>query len=112
MMLSDSKAVEASDAKWPTTTTGMRAWKSWGGLPVLVTGTDFVICQGQQYVHVANTGSPPQLFQARIPVVVVGHFASDTSNNFDSDTIMVKHSSTYTAEYPNRVKVKATGAVC
>jgi cytochrome c-type biogenesis protein CcmE len=75
-------------------------------------GTDFVICQGQQYVHVANTGSPPQLFQARIPVVVVGHFASDTSNNFDSDTIMVKHSSTYTAEYPNRVKVKATGAVC
>ena len=28
---------------------------------------------------VRNTGSPPQLFQQDIPVVVVGHFASSTS---------------------------------
>ena len=43
-------------------------------------------------MHVANTGSPPQLFQARIPVVVVGHFTSATSTRFVSNTIMVKHS--------------------
>ncbi len=76
------------------------------------TGTNFLICQGPKYVHVTNTGSPPGLFAARIPVVVVGHFASDTSTNFESNTIMVKHSSTYTAEYPGRVKVQATGNVC
>ena len=33
MMVFDTKSVEVSDVKWPTTTTGMRAWKSWGGLP-------------------------------------------------------------------------------
>ena len=32
------------------------------------------ISEGANVVHVTNTGSPPQLFQARIPVVVVGHF--------------------------------------
>jgi cytochrome c-type biogenesis protein CcmE len=83
-----------------------------GTIHATATGTNFIICQGPEYVKVANTGSPPQLFQGRIPVVVVGHFASDTSTDFDSNTIMVKHSSTYTAQYPNRVKVKATGAVC
>jgi cytochrome c-type biogenesis protein CcmE len=83
-----------------------------GTIHATAAGTDFTICQGPEYVKVANTGSPPQLFAARIPVVVVGHFASDTSTDFDSDTIMVKHSSTYTAQHPNRVKVKATGAVC
>jgi cytochrome c-type biogenesis protein CcmE len=74
-------------------------------------GSNFDLCQGPHVVHVANTGSPPQLFQAAIPVVVVGHFTSDTSMDFVSNSILVKHSSTYAAEYPNRVK-KATGPVC
>jgi cytochrome c-type biogenesis protein CcmE len=74
-------------------------------------GSDFSICEGPHYVHVANTGSPPQLFAARIPVVVVGHFASTTSTDFVSNTIMVKHSANYSAQYPGRV-AKATGAVC
>ena len=63
-------------------------------------------------MHVANTGSPPDLFQPRIPVVVVGHFTSETSSDFVSNTIMVKHSATYTAQYPNRVKVTSAGPVC
>jgi len=75
-------------------------------------GSDFNICQGPHVVHVANTGSPPDLFQPRIPVVVVGHFTSETSSNFVSNTIMVKHSATYTAQYPNRVKVTSAGPVC
>jgi cytochrome c-type biogenesis protein CcmE len=83
-----------------------------GSIHATATGTDFVICQGPKTVHVANTGSPPQLFQGRIPVVVVGHFASTASSAFESNTIMVKHSQTYTAQYPNRVKVNTTGAVC
>ena len=39
MMVLDTKSVEVSEVKWPTTTTGMLAWKSWGGLPVLATWT-------------------------------------------------------------------------
>jgi cytochrome c-type biogenesis protein CcmE len=83
-----------------------------GTIHATADGTDFLICQGPKYVHVTNTGSPPDLFQPLIPVVVVGHFASDTSTNFDSNTIMVKHSPTYTAQYPNRVKVASAGSAC
>ena len=83
-----------------------------GSIHPTATGTNFLICQGPKSVPVTNTGSPPQLFQGRIPVVVVGHFASDASNAFESNTIMVKHSSTYSAQYPGRVKVKSAGPVC
>jgi cytochrome c-type biogenesis protein CcmE len=69
-------------------------------------GTDFELSQGTNVVRVANTGSPPQLFQSNIPVVVVGHFTSNTSRDFVSNTIEVRHSSTYIAQYPDRVKAK------
>jgi cytochrome c-type biogenesis protein CcmE len=74
-------------------------------------GSDFAICQGSDVVHVANTGSPPGLFKARVPVVVVGHFTSATSNDFVSNSILIKHSSTYAAQYPGRVKPQ-TGPAC
>ena len=57
-------------------------------------------------------GQPAALFRSRVPVVVVGHFTSDTSTDFVSNSILVKHSRTYIAQYPNRVKVTATGPVC
>jgi cytochrome c-type biogenesis protein CcmE len=82
-----------------------------GSIRATTAGADFALCEGDNTVHVANTGSPPQLFQSHIPVVVVGHFASDTSTNFVSDTIMVKHSATYTAQHPGRVK-PANSAAC
>lgn len=59
---------------------------------------------GSHRVFVVAQGSPPQLFQANIPVVVVGHFVSSTSLQFDGTQIMVKHSSSYIAAHPNRVK--------
>ncbi len=83
-----------------------------GSIQATDKGTNFVVCQGAKSVHVTNTGSPPALFQGRIPVVVVGHFASNASTAFESNTIMVKHSSTYSAQYPNRVKVTPAGPVC
>ncbi len=55
-------------------------------------------------VFVDAHGSPPQLFQANIPVVVVGHFASRSSLKFDGTQIMVKHTATYIAAHPTRVK--------
>jgi cytochrome c-type biogenesis protein CcmE len=74
-------------------------------------GSDFSICEGADVVRVANTGSPPSLFNARVPVVVVGHFTSTTSDDFVSNSILIKHSSTYVAQYPGRVKPQ-TGPAC
>jgi len=74
-------------------------------------GSDFAICQGPDVVHIANTGSPPGLFKARVPVVVVGHFTSVRSDDFVSNSILIKHSNTYIAQYPGRVKVP-TGPAC
>ena len=77
-----------------------------GSIRSTATGADFRLSQGSHVVDVVNTGNPPQLFQANIPVVVVGHFTSETAGEFDSNTIMVKHSSNYIAQYPSRVRGK------
>jgi cytochrome c-type biogenesis protein CcmE len=60
-------------------------------------------------VVVDNTGSPPQLFRPGLPVVVVGHFVG-SGDLFASDQIMVKHSQSYIAQHPNRVKPAAGGS--
>ena len=83
-----------------------------GTIRATSSGSDFSICEGPHVVDVANTGSPPQLFQARIPVVVVGHFTSTTSTDFESNAIMVKHSPDYQAAHSGRLKVSKTGPVC
>ncbi len=57
-------------------------------------------------VRVDNTGDPPQLFRPGLPVVVVGHFVG-TTDLFASDQIMVKHSQSYIAAHPGRVKAAA-----
>ena len=75
-------------------------------------GSNFAVCQGPHVIHVANTGSPPSLFASRVPVVVVGHFKSDASPEFVSNSILIKHSPTYSADYPNRVKKTTTGPAC
>jgi cytochrome c-type biogenesis protein CcmE len=75
-------------------------------------GTDFQIYEGTHVVSVMNTGSPPQLVRNYIPVVVVGHFTSSTSNEFLSHQILVKHSPDYCAAHPNRVKAKNATAQC
>ena len=96
----------------PFTTRGWTALPDDPAFHATDAGSDFTICQGHNVVHVANTGSPPGLFKARVPVVVVGHFTSDTSSDFVSNSILIKHSSTYRAQYPNRVKVTSSGPVC
>jgi cytochrome c-type biogenesis protein CcmE len=69
-------------------------------------GTNFSVSGSGQTVAVENRGSPPQLFQPDIPVVVVGHFASGGSYVFVSNQIMVKHSASYVAAHPDRVRGK------
>jgi cytochrome c-type biogenesis protein CcmE len=77
-----------------------------GSIHPTAVGSDFTISGGRHKVSVINTGSPPQLFQNGIAVVVVGHFTSATSNNFVSHQILVKHSENYCAAHPGRVKDK------
>jgi cytochrome c-type biogenesis protein CcmE len=81
-----------------------------GSIRATATGADFRLCQGANVVSVVNTNSPPALFQSNIPVVLVGHFSTDTSRTFLSDTIMVKHSATYSAQHPGRVRATAASA--
>jgi cytochrome c-type biogenesis protein CcmE len=59
---------------------------------------------GSHEVYVVDVGTPPQLFQDNIPVVVVGHFASASSDVFHGTEIIVKHSASYIAAHPARVK--------
>ncbi|HEY5103640.1 MAG TPA: cytochrome c maturation protein CcmE [Acidimicrobiales bacterium] len=67
-------------------------------------GASFWMKGGGKEVFVNAHGSPPQLFQANIPVVVVGHFTSRTSDTFYGTQIMVKHTASYIAQHPKRVK--------
>ena len=89
-----------------TTTFRLEGTVDGGTIHPTATGTDFDISEGAHVVHVANTGSPPQLFQANIPVVVEGHFTSTTSTHFVSDSILVKHSADYIEQHPARVRAK------
>ncbi len=84
-----------------------------GSIHPTAVGTNFEIAQGSHVVAVTNTGSPPQLFQAKIAVVVVGHFTSVVSHNFVSHQILVKHSENYCAAHPDRVKTtQADRSLC
>ena len=76
-----------------------------GSIDRTSSGAAFTLAGSKGYqVFVDAHGSPPQLFQANIPVVVVGHFTSATSLDFDGTQIMVKHSASYIAAHPQRVK--------
>jgi cytochrome c-type biogenesis protein CcmE len=67
-------------------------------------GASFWMTGGNKKVFVDAHGSPPQLFQSDIPVVVEGHFTSETSDTFIATQILVKHTASYIAAHPNRVK--------
>jgi cytochrome c-type biogenesis protein CcmE len=62
---------------------------------------DFVAAGTKDRIDVVNSTNPPQLFQADIPVVVVGHFDGAT---FISNQIIVDHTAQYVAKYPKRVR--------
>lgn len=69
-------------------------------------GADFVLSGSHGAIRVNEVGSPPQLFQVNIPVVVVGHFDSASASVFHATQIMVKHSATYIAQHPGRVRAR------
>ena len=69
-------------------------------------GADFLLAGSAGTIRVAEVGSPPQLFQVNIPVVVVGHFDSASATVFHATQIMVKHTATYIAQHPSRVRAR------
>ena len=61
----------------------------------------FTLAKNGVEVPVRHRGDPPELFRPGIPVVLEGHF---DGQRFESDRILVKHSETYEAENPERVR--------
>lgn len=61
---------------------------------------DFEIISAGVKVPVRHVGNPPELFQPGIPVVLEGNWEGDV---YASDRIMVKHTTEYKAENPDRV---------
>jgi cytochrome c-type biogenesis protein CcmE len=61
----------------------------------------FTLVSKNVEVPVQHKGDPPELFRPGIPVVLEGKFQG---NVFSSDRILVKHSETYVAQNPDRVK--------
>lgn len=72
-----------------------------GSVQATGTAVDFTIEFAGASIPVHHVGDPPELFQPGIPVVLEGRFEGET---FASDQIMVKHTSEYKAENPDRVE--------
>lgn len=64
-------------------------------------GVRFVVAENGARIPVHHRGDPPELFKEGIPVVLEGHFAGST---YESDRILVKHTSEYRKVNPDRVK--------
>ena len=61
---------------------------------------EFSIISAGETVPVVHHGDPPELFKPGIPVVLEGHWDGDV---YASDRIMVKHTSEYREQNPDRV---------
>ena len=64
-------------------------------------GVAFEVVFNDVSVDVVHEGDPPELFQPDIPVVLEGNWDGEV---FASDRILVKHSSEYDAENPERLR--------
>jgi cytochrome c-type biogenesis protein CcmE len=72
-----------------------------GSVREVADGVDFRIQANGVDVPVRHQGDPPELFQPDIPVVLEGRWQG---LSFASDRIMVKHTSEYREENPDRVE--------
>lgn len=71
-----------------------------GSVEQTADSVEFVVFYGGTEVDVVHQGDPPELFQPNIPVVLEGNWDGD---HFASDRIMVKHSSSYAEDNPDRL---------
>lgn len=64
-------------------------------------GVRFQVEENGATVDVVHRGDPPELFRADIPVVLEGRWSGD---HFASEQMLVKHTSEYRKENPDRVE--------
>jgi cytochrome c-type biogenesis protein CcmE len=64
------------------------------------TGVTFTVVFDGAQVDVEHTGSPPELFQEGMPVVLEGRWAGEV---YESDEILVKHDEVYVEENSGRL---------
>lgn len=62
---------------------------------------EFTVAENGAEVDVVHRGDPPELFKDGIPVVLEGRWQGE---HFVSDLMMVKHTSEYRKDNPDRVK--------
>ena len=72
-----------------------------GSVKEVRNGVDFTVTENNAEVNVHHVGDPPELFRPNVPVVLEGHFNGRT---YESDRILVKHTSEYRKDNPDRVK--------
>jgi cytochrome c-type biogenesis protein CcmE len=72
-----------------------------GSVEETTDGVEFTVEFNGVDVDVVHEGDPPELFQPDIPVVLEGQWDGDV---FASDRILVKHSSEYEADNPDRLR--------
>lgn len=72
-------------------------------------GVDFTLIFNGVELPVSHVGDPPQLFKENEAVLLEGHFAPDGTMRFDSDLMIVKHSSQYIAKEGDRLKQAQEG---
>ncbi|MGK2947578.1 MAG: cytochrome c maturation protein CcmE [Acidimicrobiales bacterium] len=73
-----------------------------GTIDETASGITFTVVYNSVEVDVRHDGSPPELFEPGIPVVLEGRWSA-TDDAFDSDRILVKHSEEYEAENEDRL---------
>lgn len=91
----------ADEAVAERTTLGERRFRIEGTVVDEPVDGRFSIEGEREEVVVVHTGDVPQLMQVGIPVVLEGRWDGE---HFASDRIMVKHTSEYREENPDRVR--------
>jgi cytochrome c-type biogenesis protein CcmE len=68
---------------------------------------EFTVAYDCAFVPVVHRGDPPELFKEGIPVVLEGSFPTDAATTYESDRILVRHTSEYRTEESDRLALAA-----
>ena len=68
---------------------------------------EFTVAYDCAFVPVVHRGDPPELFKEGIPVVLEGAFPTTAATAYESDRILVRHTSEYRTEESDRLALAA-----
>ena len=66
-------------------------------------GVTFEVAYDGVAIPVHHVGDPPEMFKEEQAVLLEGHFATDGSDRYDSDLMIVKHSEVYKEKQAERI---------